>query len=134
MIVVDTNIIASMTFPTQYSAGVSSLHEKNSIWEAPIRWKTEFVNVLSFFYRKGLIDYKEGLDALDFAERLIGSREHQVAPKAVLDTTLHSTCSAYDAELIVLARHLNTALITYNETLLKQFPDFALTPEDYVKG
>lgn len=123
-----------MTFPTQHSAGVSALHEKNSVWEAPLRWKTEFVNVLSLFYRKGFIDYREGLDALDFAERLIGSREHQVATKAVLDTTLHSTCSAYDAELIVLARQLNTALITYNETLLEQFPDFALTPEDYLQG
>ena len=134
MIVVDTNIIAAMTFPTKYSAVVTRLHEKNSVWEAPAVWKSEFLNVLAFYYRKGLIDYNEGLHALDFAERLIGAREHRVAAKAVLETAAHGTCSSYDCEFVVLARQLGTALITYDKKLLEQFPDFALTPQDYLQG
>ena len=59
MIVVDTNIIVYMTFATQYSSVVSSLHEKNSVWEAPLLWKSEFLNVLSLYYRKGFYTYMQ---------------------------------------------------------------------------
>ena len=71
MIVVDTNIIAYMTFSTPYSPIVSALYQKDPVWEAPLLWKSEFLNVLALHYRKGLVNYHEGLNALDFAERLI---------------------------------------------------------------
>ena len=134
LIVVDTNIIAAMIFPTQDSEVVTRLHRMNSVWEAPAVWKTEFLSVLALYHRKGLIDYNEGLSALDFAERLIGAREHRVAAKAVLELAIHGTCSSYDCEFVVLARQLGTALITYDRKLLEQFPDFALTPQDYLQG
>jgi predicted nucleic acid-binding protein len=133
VIVVDTNIIAYMTFPTRYSPAVHSLHERNSIWEAPLLWKSEFLNVLSLYYRKGLIDYNEGLYALDFAERLIGGREHAVPAKAIIDAVTSSSCSSYDCEFVVLANQLGTKLVTYDKNLIKEFPDFALTPEVYLE-
>jgi predicted nucleic acid-binding protein len=133
LIVVDTNILACMTFPTKHSDVVARLHEKNPVWEAPMLWKSEFMNVLALYYRNGLIDYNESLNALDFAERLIGTREHRVEAKAILDTTIHCASSSYECEFIVLAKQLGTDLITYDKKLLEQFPDFALTPEDYLQ-
>lgn len=132
MIVVDTNIIVYMTFATQYSSVVSSLHEKNSVWEAPFLWKSEFLNVLSLYYRKGLIDYQESLNALDFAERLIGLREHKVPAKDIVDVVIHSTCSSYDCEFIVLAEKLGTKLITYDKKMMHEFPAIAVNPEAYL--
>lgn len=132
MIVVDTNIIAHMTFATRYSPMVSSLHQKHSVWEAPSLWKTEFLNVLSLYHRKGLLDYQECLDALDFAERLIYAREHKVPAKAILDAAVASPCSAYDCEFVVLAEKLGTKLITYDKKLLQEFPAIAVTPEIYL--
>jgi predicted nucleic acid-binding protein len=132
VIVVDTNIIAYMTFPSAYSTAVGSLHQKDPLWEAPLLWKNEFLNILSLYYRKGLINYLESLTALEFAERLIGSREHQVVPRAIIDTIITSTCSSYDCQFIVLARQLGTMLLTYDQKLIGEFPDIALTPDAYL--
>ena len=82
--VVDSSIIASMTFETSQSSAVTALYERNPLWEAPYAWKGGFLNVLSIHYRRGLINYQESLDALRFAERLIGPREHSVPATAVL--------------------------------------------------
>ena len=133
MIVVDTNIITYMTFETRYSGVVSQLHQKNSKWEAPALWKSEFLNVLALYFREGLIDYQETLNALDFAERLIGSREHKVPARDIVHAVLNSTCSSYNCELIVLAEKLGTKLITYDKKLIEEFPDTALTPEAYLE-
>jgi predicted nucleic acid-binding protein len=132
MIVVDTNIIAYMTFATEHSTTVSSLHEKNSVWEAPLLWKSEFLNILSLYYRKRLIDYQESLDALGFAERLIGPREHKVDAQAVIECLINSTCSSYDCEFVALAENLGTKLITYDKKIIKDFPAVALEPEAYL--
>ena len=133
MIVVDTNIIAYMTFSTPYSPIVSALYQKDPVWEAPLLWKSEFLNVLALHYRKGLVPYHEGLNALDFAERLIGSREHRVPAKAVIDAVVDSTCSSYDCEFIVLAKRLETRLVTYDKNIISQFPDIALTAEAFLE-
>ena len=134
MIVVDTRIIASMTFETPYSAVVSRLHEKNSVWEAPALWRSEFMNILSLYYRQGLIDYEECFSALDFAERLIGSREHKVPAAGIIDALVDSACSSYDCEFVVLAQKLGTKLITYDKKLIREFPDTALNPEAYLES
>jgi predicted nucleic acid-binding protein len=134
MIVVDTGIIAYMTFETRYSGVVSLVHEKNSIWEAPSLWKTEFLNILALYFRTGLIDYHESLNALDFAERLIGSREHKVPASGIVDAVVNSTCSSYDCEFIVLAEKLGTKLITYDKKLIHEFPNTALSPEAYLES
>ena len=132
MIVVDTNIIVHMTFATPYSPMVSSLHQKNSVWEAPSLWKSEFLKVLSLYHRKGIINYDESLNALDFAERLIGGREHRVLAKSIVDVVINSACSSYDCEFVVLAQKLGTRLITYDNNIIQEFPDVAVNPDVYL--
>lgn len=133
MIVVDANIIAQMTFPGRFSAAANALHEEDPQWVAPTLWKTDFLNILAVYWRKGMIDHSQTVIALDVAERLIGSREHAVDGKAIMELLIDSTCSAYDGEFIVLAKKLGTKVITYNKRLIEEFPDLAMTPEDYLK-
>ena len=132
MIVVDTNIIAYMTFETRHSAMVTLLHQKDPVWEVPSLWKSEFLSILALYSRKGLIDYQESLSALDFAERLISSREHKVSPRDVLDAVADSSCSSYDCEFLALAGKLGTKLITYDKKMQEEFPKTALSPEAYL--
>lgn len=134
MIVVDTNILTSMTFETRHSEVVNTLHQKNSVWEAPPLWKSEFLNVLALYFRKGFINYQESLSALDFAERLIGSREHKVPSTAIVEAIAASTSSSYGCEFIVLAEKLGTKLITYDKKLIQEFPKTASTPEAYIES
>lgn len=133
MIVVDANIIACMTFPTPLSTTVSALYQKDPVWEAPVLWKSEFLNVLALHYRRGLVNYHDGLRALDFAERLIGWREHRVPAKAVMDIVVNSACSSYDCEFVLLAKKLETKLVTYDKKIIREFPDIALTPEAFLE-
>lgn len=133
MIVVDTNIIVNMTFPAKHSSAVNSLHEKDSVWEAPVLWKTEFLNVLSLYFRKGILNHSDGLNVLDYAERLIGRREHRPDARQVIEVMANSTCSSYSCEFVALARQLGTQLITYDKKLLSEFTQLALTPEQYLE-
>jgi predicted nucleic acid-binding protein len=131
--VVDAHIISLMTFPGRFSSTVSRLHEENPQWVAPALWKADFLNILALYYRKGMIDYSQAAIALDVAERLIGAREHAADAKAIMEVIVNSNCSAYDCEFIVLAKKLATKVITYNKKLIEEFPDLALTPEEYLK-
>jgi predicted nucleic acid-binding protein len=132
MIVVDTGVISSMIFPTRYSATVAALHEKNSLWEVPVLWKSEFLNILSLYYRRGVIGHDDCVTALDFAERLIGSREHKVSSRAVLELLTTTTCSPQHCEFVVLAEKLGTRLVTYNQKIAEEFPAVAVNPEAYL--
>ena len=134
MIVVDAEIIASMTFPTQHSAAVQSLHERDPVWEAPLIWKSGFLNVISLYFRKKMIDHEDAENALTFAERLIGTREHLVPAKAVMDAAFRSTRPAYGCEFVVLADQLGTRLVTYDKKLIEEFPELAITPDAYLKA
>ena len=134
MIVVDTEIIASMTFPTRHSGAVQSLHEKNPVWEAPLIWKSGFLNIISLYYRKKMIDYEDAVNALTFAERLIGTREHLVPAKAIMDAAFRSTRAAYGCEFVVLAEQLGTRLVTYDKKLIEEFPELTITPDAYLKA
>ena len=106
--------------------------EADPLWESPLLWRSEFLSVLSLYHRKKLINYDEAILALDYAQRLIGTREHKVSLEAVVDLAFHSSCSSYDCEFIALAKTLGTKLITYDKQMLQQFPAIAIKPEDYL--
>ena len=129
---VDTGIITSMTFATAQSGTVTKLYERNPLWEAPFIWRSGFLGALALHYRRGLVNYDESLEALRFAERLIGKREHQVPARAIVDAVVRSGCLAHECEFVVLAERLGTPLVTYAERILKDFPHVAITPEQYL--
>jgi predicted nucleic acid-binding protein len=62
--------------------------------------------------------------------------EHrQVVPSAedILDLVAESGCTSYDCEFIALAMQLGITLVTADKQLLKQFPNLALSLEDFTK-
>ncbi len=132
MIVVDTPILVYMTFESRYSEEVNRLHARDPLWEVPLLWKSEFMNVVSLYTRKKLIDIQEGLQALEIAERLIGNREHNVPSRAVIDALAASACSSYDCHFVALAQALGTKLITYDKKIIKDFRSLAITPSEYL--
>ena len=58
MIVVDTNIIAYLYLPTEYTEGAESLLIREPIWSAPSLWRSEFRNVLALYLRKDIISFE----------------------------------------------------------------------------
>lgn len=132
MIVVDTNVLAYMVFKTTYSDTVEKLHVADPIWEVPVLWRSEFLNVAALYFRKNIVTYQEAINSIDFAEKLTDHREHAISSTIVMELIAGSSCTSYDCEFVALAKNLETKLITYDKQIIKDFPDTALKPEDYL--
>lgn len=49
MIVVDTNTIAYLYLPTEFTSSVEELLEKGPQWAAPTLWRSELRNILTLY-------------------------------------------------------------------------------------
>lgn len=133
MIVVDTNIVSYLYFPSNETELVEKLYQKNPIWSVPFLWRSEFRNVGTLYLRKGMLSYETVKDAVQRAEELLWGYEEMVESEEVFPLVQKSKCSAYDCEFVALAIRLNTYLITYDKKIISEFPDVALKPEQYLK-
>ncbi|MCU7921395.1 MAG: type II toxin-antitoxin system VapC family toxin [Candidatus Thiodiazotropha sp. (ex Dulcina madagascariensis)] len=132
MIVVDTNTIAYLYLPTEFTASIEKLLDAEAHWAAPLLWRSEFRNILALYLRKGLIEYGTACGIQAQAEDLIGENEFNIDSVSVLTLASASDCSAYDCEFVSLAKALDTKLITADKKLRKSFPEIAITAHDYL--
>lgn len=133
MIVVDTNIISYLYLTGEHSENAEKVFRADSEWAAPLLWRSEFRNVLALYLRKGILSFESILSILDEAEALMKDNEYEVSSLAVLDLLSQSTCSAYDCEFIALAQDLKVPLITTDRNVLQQFPNTAISPEEFIR-
>lgn len=131
MIVVDTNVIASLVLPMsdQTEAAVRLLTVERD-WSAPILWRSELTNVLATGVRNRWFDLELALEALDTACEVIGENEFSVPCAPVLKLASESGCTAYDAEFVLLARELSVPLVTRDRQLLRAFPEIARSTDE----
>ena len=132
MIVVDTNVIASLWLPNDMDKLAYKILEKDADWIAPLLWRSEFRNVLAMYLRADILDFTIALQVIEEAEQLMGSKEFEVNSTQVLSLVYDSSCSSYDCEFVALADDLNSKLVTFDKKIIKEFPDIAIHPEDFV--
>lgn len=133
MIVVDTNIISYLYFPTVFSNKIDALFKKDPKWAVPALWKSEFRNVVALYLRKGLINIQQALEIQEEAESLVSGLEFDIISSHVLTLVNQSSCSAYDCEFVSLAQQLDVRLITQDKKLIKDFPLTAFTIDAFLK-
>ena len=133
MIVVDTNVISYLYFPSNETELVEKLYQKDPVWSVPFLWRSEFRSVGTLYLRKRILTYEAVKDAAQRAEELLWGYEEMVESEEVFPIILKSGCSAYDCEFVALAIRLNTYLITYDKKIISEFPQVALRPEQYLK-
>ena len=126
MIVVDSNVLAYLYLPGEYTAAAEALLEQDSDWAAPILWRSEFRNILAGYLRRKTITFEQANSLQREAESLLEGAEFEVESLAVLELVRDSDCSAYDCEFIALAMKLDTKLITMDKKLLRAFPKRAI--------
>ena len=131
MIVVDTNVIAYLYLPTDYTKFSEALLQKDSVWAAPILWRSELRNVISLYLRKEIIELDTAIEIQNEAEILLSENEYEVKSEAVLSLTNGNKCSAYDCEFVSLARALNTQLVTVDKKLIHEFPRDCVSLKGY---
>ena len=126
MIVVDSNVLAYLYLPGEYTAAAEALLEQDSDWAAPILWRSEFRNILAGYLRRKAITSEQANSLQREAESLLEGAEFELESLAVLELVRDSDCCAYDCEFIALAMKLDTKLITMNKKLLRAFPKRAI--------
>lgn len=122
MIVVDTNVLAYLYLPTEYTPLAEALFERDPEWLAPVLWRSEFRNILAGYMRRKTLTFDEARNLQAEAESLLAGNEHEVASTRVLELVRDSDCSAYDCEFVALAIGLGAKLVTMDAKLLRAFP------------
>jgi len=125
MIVVDTNILAYLYLPGEFTEAAEALLESDPDWVAPILWRSEFRNILAGYVRRGSLGFDQALAIQEEAESLLAGAEYEVDSRSVMMLVKDSDCSAYDCEFVALARQLGTSLVTMDSKLLRAFPQIA---------
>lgn len=126
MIVVDSNVLAYLYLPGEYTAAAEALLESNPDWAAPVLWRGEFRNILAGYLRRGKLTFDQALDIQSEVEDLLSGVEHEVDSRSVLELVRDSECSAYDCEFVALAMRLDTKLVTMDGKVLRAFPGTAV--------
>ena len=125
MIVADSNVLASLYLPGEFTDAAERLLESDSDWHAPILWRSEFRNILAGGLRRGSLAFEQAQALQCEAESLLDGAEHEPDSRRVLELVQGSECSAYDCEFVALAETLGTRLVTMDGKLLKTFPNIA---------
>jgi predicted nucleic acid-binding protein len=132
VIVIDTNIIGCLYLTGNFSTKAEQALLKDSQWSAPVLWRSEFRNILALYIRNKLMTLEAAQQIMKEALELIQDREYEVASHLVLNLAAASGCSAYDCEFVALAKDLGLPLITVDKQILKQFPETAISLNQFV--
>lgn len=131
MIVVDTNIIAYLHLPSEYTALALNVYNKDHEWNVPTIWRSEFRNILIIYMRKKILNVEEAIFIMDKSEKAV-YKEYSVNSNEVIKLGAQSNCSAYDIEFISLAKFLNVPLIAFDKEILRKFPSVAISAKKFL--
>lgn len=126
MIVVDSNVLAYLYLPGEYTAAAEALLEREPDWASPILWRSEFRNILAGYIRRKDISFEQAVSLQSEVEGLLAGCEFEIESRTVFELVRDSHCSAYDCEFIALAMKLDTKLVTMDKKLLRAFPNRAV--------
>ncbi|MGF1669690.1 MAG: type II toxin-antitoxin system VapC family toxin [Balneolaceae bacterium] len=132
MIVVDTNVIASLWVPNDMDELAYKVLKKDPEWIAPLLWRSELLNVMALYFRKEILELSTILQAMQEAEQLMEARAYEVNSTHVLRLVSISACSSYDCEFVALADDLSVQLVTFDKQICSEFSDIATHPKDFI--
>ena len=132
MIVVDTNLVAYLLIPGHQTETSERVFQHDTIWAAPLLWRSELRNVLTLYMRQQGMTLAQALSTMEQGEKIIGGRDYAVPSAAVLQVTDRTSLSAYDAECVALAQALGIKLVTTDGKVLRQVPRIAVSAEQFI--
>ena len=141
MIIVDANIVAPLLMRGQYAEHIDRVLERDGDWLVPDIFWVEIRSALLSHIRAGELSLERARAHIRTAPSLvIRPQEYGYvdpddadALPDVLDVAIEYSLSAYDAIYLALARRLETPLVTLDQRLLRNAPDFAISPQDFLE-
>jgi predicted nucleic acid-binding protein len=131
VIVVDTNLIAYLLIEGARTPQAETVLARDPEWAAPLLWRSEFRNVLTFYIRRRVLSLAEAVDKMGKAELLMQGKEYEVSSVQVLTLAAGSRRSAYDCEFLTLAQDLGVPLVTADRGVLSDFPAVSVSVDDF---
>lgn len=122
MIAVDTNVIAYLFLPGEFTAKAEDWLRLDRDWAAPMLWRSEFRNILAGYLRRKQLTFDKLREIHREAQALLIGNEHEADAHRVLELVRDSDCSAYDCEFVAVAMRLGVKLLTADKKVLKAFP------------
>ena len=132
MIVADTSLIVYLFITGDQTALAQKVLVQDPHWIVPPLWQSEFRNVLAAYIRRGMT-LSGAKQLMSDALQTLEKREVIPPYEKVLDLIAESDCTAYDGEFVALARELGILLVTADKQLLRQFPDWVTSLEEFAK-
>lgn len=130
--VVDTNVIAYLLLGT--AAFVDEARrclERVVTPLAPAHWEAELTNVVWMAVKAGVLSAADGPTRLGLARRLgIESIATSTLSQGALLRAIETGVSVYDTLFVELAVRSACPLVTFDQAVLKAFPDLACRPRD----
>ena len=127
MVVVDSNVLAYLYLPGEFTPAAETWLTREPEWAAPLLWRSEFRNSLTGYLRRGTRTFEQSCRLQAEAESLLNGFEFQVPSREVLELVRDSGCSAYDCEFVALARLRGVKLLTMDKKVLNAFPQYAVS-------
>ncbi len=134
MIVADANLLAYLVMPGQRTREAEAVLAKDPTWVAPPLWRSELRSVVHKYVLRGDLTVTRAVALLGQADEIVGGREGDVDSRAVLELATESKCSTYDCEYVALSSALGVPLVTTDRSVLKAFPNRAMTPADFLSA
>lgn len=133
MIVVDTNILIYYYIKSVNSETAVQVYAKDPVWVAPFLWRNEFRNTTLLYLRREMLTLAQIMRIVQTAERMMQDHEFHVAAADVYRLAANSSCSAYDCEFVALAQELGVRLVTADKRILRDFPETAVSPPQFIE-
>ena len=131
-VVVDTNVVAYYLLRTEPFA-----EECRMFWRrvrdalAPSSWESELTNVLWLAVRAGVLEPDQALERLQLTRNLgVVSIQVNQLWEGALARAIEANHAAYDTLFVELAHRTKRPLVTFDEPVLRLFPDVAVRPKD----
>ena len=131
--VVDTNVVAYYLLGTE-----PFIEEVRQFWRgiddawAPVHWEAELANAIWMAVRSGVLPRDEGHHRLDMAARLgVQAVPIRSLWQPALTRALKSGVAVYDTLFVELAAQRDLKLATFDNELLRKFPDIAKRPRSF---
>ena len=123
MLVVDTNVVASLLLSGPFTEQATALYAHDPDWHSEAFLMIELANVLATQTRLRDLPLTDALALLGRGAALMSDGLVEVSHEAALSMAAQRAVSAYDARYLVVAERLRTCLVTEDAKLRRAAPE-----------
>lgn len=134
MIAADCTLIAQFFLTTPETELSRQVAAADNVWLVPPLWRSELRSVLRKYLLRNEVSLEHCIEVTFTAEAMLSASEVHVSSADVMNLVATSSCSAYDAEYIALAKSFAVPIVTSDRRLCKLFPAVAVSPAEFLSA